>query len=632
MFSFGLAVVLLLAPPPLSAPNPPRPAKPPTTQKKGEKTKVLREVVVVTATKLEQPLGEAVALVSVVSAEELARSPALVLDDHLRRIPGFSLFRRSSSLVAHPTSQGVSLRGIGPSGASRSLVLFDGIPLNDPFGGWVYWNRIPLGALERIEVVRGATSQLYGSSALAGAIQLLPRRPVADTLEARGQIGNRQTYDLELLAADRSGEWGYLVSGHLFETDGFSLVDESERGPVDVRARSEFQSFFGRTYYKKFHAGVNLFGEGRGNGTRLQTNSTHLYLLETGITEDAWQGNFYSQWGLFKNSFSRTLPDRSAEFLTARQRVSSLGQGGSFTWRPGRRFLLGTDWRRVSWDRHEQNLAGVFAQDLIALHRRLDLLVGVRLDVWKSGRTRSVVNPRVGLLYRASDALTLRGSAYGGFRAPTLNELFRPFRVGNVRTRANPNLEEERLWGTELGADLHPARSVLVRLNGFWNSLRDPVSNVTLSIAPEGILRQRQNLGRATIKGLEAETIVSWGYRWRLRSAYLYSDARVAGSALRLPQVPRHQGSLEITYAGPLTVRAEGRYVGSQFEDDRNQLKLGGYPLFNLALRRPVSEHIELFLGLENVLDRDYAVGRLPIERLGTPRLIHAGLSFRFAR
>ncbi|MFQ5778421.1 MAG: TonB-dependent receptor plug domain-containing protein, partial [Terriglobia bacterium] len=491
MFSFGLALVLLFGPPPPVAANPSSPPKPPTAQKKGEKTKVVREVVVVTAARLEQPLGEAVSLVTVVSGEELARSPALVLDDHLRGVPGFSLFRRSSSLVAHPTTQGVSLRGIGPSGASRTLVLFDGTPLNDPFGGWVYWNRVPLGTLERVEVVRGATSQLYGSSALAGAIQLLPRRPRADTLEARGQIGNRQTYDLELLAADRSGEWGYLVSGRLFDTDGFFLVDQSERGPVDVRARSEFQAFFGRAYYKNFHAGANVFSEGRGNGTRLQTNSTHLYLLEAGITEDSWQGNFYSQWGLFQNSFSRVLSDRSAEFLTARQRVSSIGQGSSFTWRPGRRFLLGADWRRVSWDRHEQNLVGAFAQDLIALRPRLDLLVGVRLDVWKSGRTRSVVNPRVGLLYRASDALTLRGSAYGGFRAPTLNELFRPFRVGNVRTLANPNLEEERLWGAELGADLHPSRSVLVRINGFWNSLRDPVSNLTLSVAPEGILRQR---------------------------------------------------------------------------------------------------------------------------------------------
>ena len=133
--------------------------------------------IVVTAARVEQSITESASLVTVLPEERISATPFLVLDDLLRAVPGFSLLRRSSSLVAHPTTQGVSLRGIGPSGASRSLVLLDGIPLNDPVGGWVYWNRMPFAALSRVEVVRGATSQLYGSSALGGTIQLIPKKP-----------------------------------------------------------------------------------------------------------------------------------------------------------------------------------------------------------------------------------------------------------------------------------------------------------------------------------------------------------------------------------------------------------------------------------------------------------------------
>src|ERR1700710_1762308 len=139
------------------------------------------DTLVVTATRSPERLTDAVAPTTVLTRQDLARSPGLTLDDQLRQIPGFSLLRRSSSVTAHPTSQGVSLRGLGPGGASGTLVLFDGVPLNDPFGGWVYWNRLPLSSLESVEVARGSLSQLYGSGAMGGAGQPLPRPPPPGT-------------------------------------------------------------------------------------------------------------------------------------------------------------------------------------------------------------------------------------------------------------------------------------------------------------------------------------------------------------------------------------------------------------------------------------------------------------------
>src|SRR5262245_38453124 len=116
----------------------------------------LSEELVDVVTRSEQQIKDVPASATILRSEEIDQSPALVADDILRQVPTFSLFRRTSSLAANPTAQGVSLRGIGPSGVSRTLVLIDNIPFNDPFGGWVYWTRVPLASVERVEIVEGA--------------------------------------------------------------------------------------------------------------------------------------------------------------------------------------------------------------------------------------------------------------------------------------------------------------------------------------------------------------------------------------------------------------------------------------------------------------------------------------------
>ena len=131
----------------------------------------LFDSVTVTPTRTEQRLGDIAASTHVIDQEEIRHSPAVMADDVLRTIPTFSLFRRTSSLSAHPSAQGVSLRSIGPSGVSRSLVLIDGVPFNEPFSGWVYWSRIPLESVDRIEMIDGSSSSIWGNYALGGVHQ-----------------------------------------------------------------------------------------------------------------------------------------------------------------------------------------------------------------------------------------------------------------------------------------------------------------------------------------------------------------------------------------------------------------------------------------------------------------------------
>ena len=542
---------------------------------------------------------------SAIDERALARSPSLALDDTLRQVPGFSLFRRSSSLVAHPTTQGVSLRGIGPSGASRSLVLLDGIPVNDPFGGWVQWNRLPARALRTAEIVRGATSPLYGSSALAGTIHLLTRDSDADTLELDLQGGSHGTWDVGALASNRAGAWSYLVAGRAFDTEGFYVVDEPTRGAVDTRARSEHQSVFGRVARGNLHAGVNLFHERRNNGTQLQTSATRLAMVDVGQRAGRVSWQAYGATQRFDSSFSRVLPDRSAEFLTAEQRVPADAVGGAFTVNPSGRLIAGVDGRHVLADGRRQSLAGAFVQDLVTVHPRVDVLGGARVDLWQNQSNEVAVTPRAGVLVRAGPATTLRASAYRGFRAPTLNELYRPFRVGNVSTLANPGLGAETLWGVEGGSDIAITRRVWLLVNAFWNRLDDAVGNVTISTSPQLIVRQRQNIGRARVRGAETELVARVGEAnpVDLRAAYLYSDAVEERSGRRLPQVPRHQAHFGASWQGPIAVSVTARLVGDQFEDDLNTLLLGRYTTVDVLVSRALKPGLEAFLAVENLFE-----------------------------
>lgn len=587
------------------------------------------DTVVVTAAGSDQRIVDAVAPTSVLSREDLASSPGLTLDEQLRQIPGFSLLRRSSSLTAHPTSQGVSLRGLGPSGASRTLVLLDGAPLNDPFGGWIQWNRLPLSALESVEVARGSLSQLYGSAAMGGAIQLLPRPPRENTFEATVRGGDRETRDLEVFASDKGRAWGYTLAGRVFDTDGFYVVSPEDRGTVDRRASVGFGTFFGRFERGSYHVGVNVFDEDRENGTSLQTNDTGLRSIEAGGAGGGWEWNAFGQTQRFRSTFSRILPDRSQEFLTAEQDFRTRGFGGSAAWRSGGGLLAGADARQATWDDQDQTLGGAYAQQTFGVTSRLDLLAGARLDVWRSASSRMSFNPRLGALFRASDAVTLRASAYRGFRAPTLNELYRPFRVGNVETQANPDLEEETLVGAEIGADVHPASSLFLRLNAYRNRIDGAVGNVTLSVTPQLITRRRDNLDRVTADGLEGELRFRPGARWEVQASYLYTDSRVERTGLRVPQVPLNQGSLGLSFQGPVGVLLQGRWAGDQFEDDLNELPLPTYFVTDLALRRPLGHGLDVVLSVENLLDEKVVTGRTPVEAVGAPRLVQAGLTVR---
>ncbi|MGH9144330.1 MAG: TonB-dependent receptor plug domain-containing protein [Vicinamibacterales bacterium] len=202
----------------------------------------LLETVTVTPTRTEQRLGDVPASVSIVTSEAIHASPALIADDVLRQVPSFSLFRRTSSLVAQPTAQGVSLRGIGPSGQSRTLVLLDGIPFNDPFGGWVYWTRVPMASVERVEITEDSSSSLYGNIAMGGVINIITAHPTRRTIELNPQYGDHNSPKFDFFGSDQWNNVSAAIEGSFLHTDGFPIVAPIERGPIDNNANVEYKN------------------------------------------------------------------------------------------------------------------------------------------------------------------------------------------------------------------------------------------------------------------------------------------------------------------------------------------------------------------------------------------------------
>ncbi|MGH9767809.1 MAG: TonB-dependent receptor, partial [Blastocatellia bacterium] len=309
-----------------------------------------------------------------------------------------------------------------------------------------------------------------------------------------------------------------------------------------------------------------------------------------------------------------------------------------------------------------QRRAGFFAQDIITISPRWMLTLSGRYDNWRNSsagsvertlatgalrprffapRSEDAFSPRFNLSFQAHPTVTLRAAAYRAFRAPTLNELYRAFRVGDTLTLANENLRAERLTGGETGMNWTPNSRMSARVTGYWTEIVNPVSNFTVSVTPTLITRERRNLGRTRSRGLEAEADFNISNYWRISAGYLFADATVRRApqdarleGLWIPQVPRNQFTLQTVYSNPrqITAAVQFRTSGKQFDDDQNRLPLGSFAVIDLMVARPITRHIEAFVAVQNLLNERYAVGRTPIETLGMPRMVRGGVRLRFER
>lgn len=648
----------------------------------------IREEVTVTANRIETKIADTPASIFTLSRVSIESAAASTIDDNLRQSVGFSIFRRTSSRNANPTTQGVSLRGVGASGASRSGVFFDGVPLNDPFGGWVQWNRVSPIAVENVEVLRGGASSLYGDSSLSGAINVLPRA-ASDKFTLAADIfgGTQNTISGSTFIGSKLNDWLLDMTAASFQTKGYKIVDESARGPVDgfagVRSSNVstrvLRSFGDRaTIFLR----PSYFGEVRTNGTGLQTNRTHIRQLAVGGDVRSSVANFNFRWRAFGSAqvydqtFSTVNTARTTDALNRIQRVPAQTAGFSAQASAVVRdhtFLGGLELRNVRGASDEiaiasnlatskigsggrQTTAGFFAQDIVKIGSKAILAANLRYDRWENYRafsstrtlsTNAVVttafadrnedafSPKVSFLYHVSSQFSLYANASRSFRSPTLNELYRAFRVGNVLTTANENLAAERADNFEGGVKFDHKRFA-IRANGFWTRIDRPVANVTLSTTPTLITRQRQNAGETRSAGAEIEAEYRFG-SINLSAGYLYADSTVtqfptnpALIGLAIPQVARHQLTFQTRYTrSKWNFAVQGRASGDQFDDDLNTFRLEPYAQIDVFASRKFSDKFQIYAAVENVLNSQYSVGKTPIRTVASPANFRIGFRFK---
>jgi outer membrane receptor protein involved in Fe transport len=689
------------------------------------------ESVNVTPTRSEQRMGDVPASVAVLDSNQIRQSPAIVADDVLKQIPTFSLFRRTSSLVALPTAQGVSLRGIGPSGVSRTLVLIDDVPFNDPFGGWVYWTRVPLDNVDRIEVVEGPNSSLYGNYGMGGVINIVSARAAKRAIELKPQFGNLNTKKADLFGSYVYNKFSASLNGSWLDTDGFPIVYEPERGIIDNNAAVNYSNWNAKADYSFANGAsaffrVGHFAEDRDNAkvttfapTVEEGNNTQWTSTSAGVRfllpdSSSLQARVFTDYAHFHSNFLAVpnLNTRAIGRLTLNQNVPSRSAGGMLQW--GRAFgtrnyvTAGTDTRWVDGDSQEdsfdatagqtiilhrdaggvQNSVGAFVQDIMTPTDKLTLTLSARFDRWRNTNGHNfetnipagtpgagnkppladgeddTVSPHVAALYHVNERVSAWGGYSAGFRSPTLNELYRQFRVGARLVQANENLKGERLKGTELGVNLLPTNALSVRTVWFDNRITDPISNVT-TVPPN--TQQRQNLGKTRVRGVQFDATYRVNDMIQATAAYVYNDARVvdangntalvgncqgiAGTNCFLAQVPKNRGSFRVNYANPklVTLTFGMQFVGLQYEDDLNVTGvtvdgrcavqqavcanpgLPAYSTRDLTASRAITPNFEVFFGVQNLADTEYFVQTNP-STVGSPRLVNGGLRIRFSR
>ncbi len=652
------------------------------------------EEIVVTGRGLER---EEIGDVVVISRERLLNRANRSLENVLSDVGGVQGFRRSDSRSSHPTSQSITMRGLGGNASSRALLVLDGVPQADPFGGWVAFPAFSVERLGAVRVTRGGGSALWGSGALAGTVELDSTTPnEAAPLDASLAYGSRNSVDAHASLLHGSNSAFVSASGAFARGDGFVPIVREDRGPADRRAPYRQASGFVRGVIRlgdatELQANLLTFDDRRDRG--LENTDNHSKGIDgslrlVGRGSRRWSLLTYVQRRRLESQFSSVDAARLASTLVLDQyAVPSTGWGARGELRLTPSVLLGADLRGVSGETRErfQFVAGQPTRQRVAGGRSLtagvfaEALLGdgpfraslaARLDRWTirsgslaerllaGGSPTTTIFPdrsgwqptgRIALNWAASPTLAFDASVYRGWRLPTLNELYRPFRAGADATAANALLDPETMVGAEAGVTLKPTLQLTAKLTLFTARLDDAIANVTIARGPgvfpgvgfvsaAGSYRRRENLDAIRSRGVELDLEGRRG-PLRLGLSYALVDARVRdddiGAAFdgrRPVQVPLHQLTALADWEGGKGLGAglRARYVSAQYEDDANIRRLASAFTIDAHATARIDRRLRLTLRAENLFDARVEATlseRGEIER-ATPRALWAEIGF----
>lgn len=649
------------------------------------------EEIVIVAPRLPEAAGEAA--YSAFEIDPVVLETATRLDEALRTAPGVSTFRRNDSAAANPTIQGLSIRASAPSGAGRALVTLDGQPLNDPFGGWVIWGAVLPETIANATVLRGAGAGPYGAGALTGTVQLDERRREGAVLSLEG--GERGHWRAAGVGEAHGDAWSFMLAAAAQQDDGWIPV-RAGRGAADAPVWSDSVAGAARVEWRDgervVSARIGGYSESRGAGlvgaNSVSDGASLSVTLAAPAGDVAWRVQAWAMTSDLYNTSVSTAPDRSATTPANEQyQTPAFGWGGNAALRwSGDAYgvEIGADLRTADGETRERFsfIGGQFTRNRIAGGRTLTagayvegwrevgpwlFTGGARADLyraWDGSRVERLIATGAPVLEfapedtetvaptarfgvrRAFGDVFVRSAAYAGFRPPTLNELHRPFRVGNDVTEANAALEPERIVGFDIGiGGAHGSWSWDAGL--FATRLEDAIVNVTLGAGPGtfppgvfvpagGAYRQRQNAGVIEAFGVEAQAHGAWGEQLGWRVALNYTDAAFDGgplAGLRPAQSPEWSATagLEWRVLAGTTLSAALVYESARFEDDLNTRELDAAVALDLRAEQRLHGGVSAFAALDNALDAEIETAETAdgVESFGPPRAFRLGIVLR---
>ncbi len=635
-----------------------------------------------------------------------AAAPWRHLDDVLAGEPGFQLFRRASSRVANPTTQGITLRALGGNASSRVSVLLDGVPVDDPFAGWIPLSALTANDIASIRIVRGGGSVVAGPGALAGSIVLTSRRPQTSGGSASGSVASFSSLGIAAAVDGVSDQWNARLTASVEDSGGYILVPVAQRGAADVPAASRSRQVTAQVSPalpggQLLVARLGWFDERKLGGFAIAPNSNDgvdasLHFVQQGrwsVEASSWFKDRH-----FTAKAAAAGAARATASLTLDQfDVPGKGWGARVEVRPpalgavSGRFGLDARWAQGTTNEYFRSIAGSFTRQRSAggASRTLGgfaelawtpwnsvtVSAGGRIDSWAltagkrletdratglitlersfTPRTSTQATGRVAAVWQITPALAVRSAAYRGWRAPTLNELYRPFRVGNDVTEANSALLAERLTGVDAGVDFAPVSTIRVSATLFASWLANAITNVTLAAGPGtfpdagflpagGSYRQRRNLPLVRTLGAELSAIAPLGPGLSATLGYSLARTRIvdAGAfavlaAKRLAQSPVHTATLGLTWQSASAQWGGStalRYTSAVFEDDLNSRVLAAATTLEAALFWQLAPSTRMQLQLDNATNAQVqsAIAGDGTLTIAQPRSLSLGIRSQF--
>jgi outer membrane cobalamin receptor len=651
------------------------------SQEPQESEELTVEPVVVSATRTERSLAHLPVSASVVTRQDVKDAPAIGTDDILRTVPGINM-PFLNSFTQHPTGNLPGMRGLGEL---RTLVLVDGIPLNDPFFGTTQWNMVPKETIERVEVVRGGASSLWGSYAMGGVINIITRNAEPRMLSQTLMGGSNGTVRTNTYGSTRINErFGISANINYQQTDGYIPQQADLRGAIDQPAGGGNANVQFKTDYTspefRWYARANYYNSNQNIGRALADNHQKTVNFQTGATwklseQETLEANaFYLNQNFTTNNPDLVTPgNRNADFLSNLHQIPATTIGGYTQYsrtinETFRSVLFGVDLRQIqAVDRAQlfsapgaspttlngfgsQLFVGAFGQASIFPIPKLEVLGSLRLDYYRNyeskqesapgGTTnfanedRLQLNPKLAVRYQIMEPLAIRASVYRGFRAPTLDALHYNFVATGFALRSNAQLAPETMVGGDAGLDLNFSR-FKGQVNFFWNEVDHAITPIPTSFFPVFTLTYF-NVGKIRSRGVEVFGEVELTQYWSAIFGYTYTDSTITSNPIdpslvgnHNANVPLHFQTATLRYRKPEGIDFAFRLRANEriFATTDNAVRLSDQFILDFNVAYPIYKNVTAFVIGENILNDSYLVSIVGANWMGAPRQFFGGVN-----